>query len=228
MTTRRIDNGASDEASPVRVRRESDPTSWIRAYYDRTAAHYDKRLRPFERLLFAGGREWVCSQAQGEVLEIAVGTGLNLPHYPDGITLTGIDLSPQMLEIARGRARELRREIDLRVGDAQDLPFDDASFDTVVSTLSLCTIPDERAAVAEARRVLRRGGRFLLLEHVRSPVPIVRLVQRALEPITLRLEGDHQLREPNSALTAEGFSVETIERSKLGIVERLSARKAVI
>lgn len=71
----------------------------------------------YERLLFRGGREWVCSQAAGEVLEIAVGTGRNLPHYSAGVRLTGIELSPAMLEIARARARELGRDADLRVGD---------------------------------------------------------------------------------------------------------------
>ena len=126
-------------------------------------------MRFFERLLFAGGREWVCSQASGEVLEIAVGTGRNLPHYPEDVRVTGIEFSPAMLAIARARARELRRDADLRAGDARALDFPDERFDTVVCTLSLCTIVDDRAAVAEARRVLRPGGRFLLLEHVRSP-----------------------------------------------------------
>src|SRR5947209_4749556 len=162
-------------------------------------------MRLFDWALFGGGREWVCSQVEGEVLEIAVGTGRNLGHYPTGVRLTGIEFSPAMLEIARGRANALGREIDLRVGDAQALEFPDASFDTVVCTLALCTIPDDRAAVAEVNRVLRPGGRFLLLEHVRSPNPAVRGVQRLLEPLTLRFEGDHLLREPLDHLRDEGF-----------------------
>jgi ubiquinone/menaquinone biosynthesis C-methylase UbiE len=130
------------------------------------------------------------------------------------------------LEIARKRAEELGREIDLRVGDAQALDFPDASFDTVVCTLALCTIPNHRAAVSEVKRVLRPAGRFLLLEHVRSPVPAVRLGQRLLEPLMLRFEGDHLLREPLAHLRAEEFEVEQPLRSKLGIVERVVARKA--
>jgi SAM-dependent methyltransferase len=93
-----------------------------------------------------------------------------------------MELSPAMIEIARTRARELGLDVDLRVGDAQALDLPDESFDTVVCTLSLCTIPNHRAAVAEVRRVLRPGGRFLLLEHVRSPVLPVRLGQRLLDP----------------------------------------------
>jgi ubiquinone/menaquinone biosynthesis C-methylase UbiE len=194
--------------------------------YEKEAHKYDRQMRFFDRLLFAGGREWVCSQAEGEVLEIGLGTGRNLPHYRADVRLTGLELSPAMLEIARARARKLGREVDLRVRDAQALEFADESFDAVVCTLSLCTIPNDRAAVAEVRRVLRPGGRFLLLEHVRSPLLPIRLGQRLLEPLAVRLEADHLLREPLEHLRAEGFEVERLERSKLGIVERVSARKS--
>ena len=203
----------------------SGSTERVRRRYDATAARYDRSIAPFERLLFGGGREWVCSRARGEVLEIAAGTGRNLPFYPEGVRLTGIELSPRMLDVARRRARELGREVDLRLGDAQDLPFGDASFDTAICTLGLCTIPDDRGAVAEAARVLRPGGRLLLLEHVRSPILPVRLVQALLNPIALLLENDHLLREPLCHVEREGLVVEHLERSKWGIVERLAARK---
>jgi ubiquinone/menaquinone biosynthesis C-methylase UbiE len=205
-------------------RREQE-TERILQLYEREADKYDREMRFFEWLLFAGGREWVCSQAEGEVLEIAVGTGRNLPFYREHVRLTGIELSPAMLEVARARARELGRDADLRVGDAQALDFPDARFDSVVCTLSLCTIPDDRAAVAEVCRVLRPGGRFLLLEHVRSPLLPIRFAERLLEPLMLRFEGDHLLREPLDHSRAEGFEIERLERSKLGIVERVRARK---
>ncbi len=200
-------------------------TERVRRHYDRSAESYDRIISWAEKVLFGGGREWVCSQARGEVLEIAVGTGRNFPFYPEGVYLTGIELSPKMLDLARCRAAELRREVDLHVGDAQNLPFPDASFDTVVATLALCTIPDERRAVAEAARVLRPGGRLLLLEHVRSPVLPVRLLQRVLEPLTLLLDRDHLLREPLRCVEDSRLNVERLERSKLGVVERLAARK---
>src|SRR5437773_5151379 len=171
-------------------------TQRVLRLYEKEANKYDRQMRFFDRLLFAGGREWVCQQAAGDVLEIGIGTGRNLSHYRDDVRLTGVELSPAMLEIARARARELGREVDLRVGDAQALEFPDESFDSVVCTLSLCTIPDDRAAVAEVRRVLRPRGRFLLLEHVRSPLLPVRLVQQLLDPLAVRFEADHLLREP--------------------------------
>lgn len=203
----------------------ADRTERVQRHYDRSAGSYDRIISWAEKALFGGGREWICSRARGEVLEIAVGTGRNLPFYPEDVRLTGMELSPKMLNIAHRRARELGREDDLLLGDAQNLPFSDASFDTVVATLALCTIPDDRRAVAEAARVLRPGGRLLLLEHVRSLVLPVRMVQRVLEPLTLLLDHDHLLREPLRHVEDAGLVVERLERSKWGVVERLAARK---
>ena len=200
-------------------------TERVRHLQDKEAPRYDRQMRFFERVLFAGGREWACSRVQGRVLEIAVGTGRNLPFHRDDIELTAIELSPQMLEIAERRARELGREADLRLGDAQALDFPDASVDSVLCTFALCTIPDHRAAVAEVYRVLCPGGRFSLLEHVRSPARSVRRVQRLIEPLSVRFAADHLTREPLELLDGVGFEVEEMERSKWGIVERVLAHK---
>jgi len=200
-------------------------TERVRRLQDREAPRYDKQIAFFERFLFADGRVWVCRQARGNVLEIAAGTARNLPYYPAEVTLTGIELSEQMLAISRRRARELGREADLRLGDAQALDFPDDSFDTIVCTLGLCTIPDPRRAIAEARRVLRTGGSLLLLEHVRSPRLPIRLLQQLLEPLAVRFAADHLTREPLDYLAAEGFEIDNLERSKWGIVERVRARK---
>ncbi len=200
-------------------------TERIRVIFEREAGGYDRQISFFERVLFAGGREWVCSQAHGEVLEIALGTGRNLALYSPDVELTGIELSEAMLEIAQRRQADVGRLADLRVGDAQQLDFPDERFDTVVCTLGLCTIPDDDAAVSEAHRVLRPGGRLLLLEHVRSPRRTIRAVQRVLDPLLVRFQGDHVTREPLRHLRAQGFAIERLERSKLGIVERVAARK---
>jgi ubiquinone/menaquinone biosynthesis C-methylase UbiE len=200
-------------------------TERVRRLQDKEAPRYDRQISFFERILFGGGREWVCSRVEGDVLEVAAGTGRNLPHYPQSIRLTAIELSPEMLAIAKQRAQDLGSDADLRLGDAQALEFPDESFDTVAITLGLCTIPDSRQAIREAHRVLRTHGRLLLLEHVRSPSLPVRAVQRLLDPLMVRFEGDHLLRDPLDHLAAEGFEVERAERSKWGIVERVQARK---
>jgi len=200
-------------------------TARVRRIWEKLAPRYDKDIKRFERVLFLGGRKWVCSRVTGEVLEIGVGTGRNLEYYPQGVRLSGIDISASMLDIARRRASELGREVDLRVCDAQALQFGDESFDTVVFTLSLCSIPDDGKAISEANRVLRPGGRLLLLEHVASPRWLVRTVQRLLDWITVRTVGDHLVRDPLVHVQAQGFEVERMDRLKWGIVERVAARK---
>jgi ubiquinone/menaquinone biosynthesis C-methylase UbiE len=200
-------------------------TDRVRRVQDKHAGGYDRQISFFERILFGGGREWVCSRARGRTLELACGTARNLPFYPSEIELTGIELSPEMLAIGQKRARELGHPADLRLGDAQALEFEDESFNTVTCTLGFCTIPDTTAAAGEAFRVLRPGGQLLMLEHVRSPVPIVRGIERLLEPLAIRFEADHLTREPLDYLPGVGFQIDELKRSKWGIVERLRAHK---
>jgi ubiquinone/menaquinone biosynthesis C-methylase UbiE len=197
----------------------------LRAKWEKYAPRYDRDIGFFERVQFGGGREWVCSQATGDVLEVAVGTGRNLAFYPDGVRLTGVDFSPAMLAQARSRATELGREIDLREGDAQSLPFPDASFDTVVCTLGLCGFPDERAAIAEMHRVLRPGGALLLLDHVGSHHRLIHFGQWLLEKLTVRMLGDYQTRRPLTLVAHAGFVIQRQERLKAGMVERVAATK---
>jgi len=189
------------------------------------APRYDRDIRFFEKVQFGGGREWVCSRATGEVLEVAVGTGRNLPFYPAEVTVTGVELSPAMLDIARTRAAELGREVELREADAEELPFADGSFDTVVCTLSLCTIPDHARAIAEMARVLRPGGRLLLLDHIGSRWWPVWAVQRLIDVLTVRTAGEYQTRRPAPMLAAAGLQIVESQQLKLGTVERLHARK---
>ncbi|MCI0460922.1 MAG: class I SAM-dependent methyltransferase [Gemmataceae bacterium] len=200
-------------------------TERVRSFYNDIAPQYDRWVGYFEKVLVGAGRRWACAQAAGEVLEVAIGTGRNLVFYPEEVRLTGIDLSPAMLVIARQRAGELGRQADLRVGDAQALDFADARFDSVVCTLALCCIPDDRKAVAEMQRVLRPGGRLVLLDHVVSNVALVRAIQRMLEPLWVHFHKDSLLRHPIEHVRAEGLEILWQERSKLGIVERVLARK---
>lgn len=183
-------------------------------------------MRFFDRHLFGDSRQWACNQASGKVLEVAVGTGLNLEAYPPHVTLTGLDLSEAMLDIARSRATKLGRSASLQQGDAHALPFDDASFDSVVCTFGLCAIPDHTKAIAEMTRVLRPGGRLILVDHIESTSRLARAVQRTLEIFTVPLGGEHFLRRPLNQVRAGGFDIEQVQRFKLGLVERLVALKA--
>jgi ubiquinone/menaquinone biosynthesis C-methylase UbiE len=197
----------------------------LRRRWDKHAGSYDKQMTFADRRFFGDTRHWVCSQATGDVLEVAIGTGLNLSYYPDGARLTGVEWSPAMLAIARRRAADLGRQVDLRQGDAQALDFPAGSFDTVVCTFSLCAIPDDRQALAEMARVLRAGGRLLLADHVEATSRPARAAQRLVEMVSIPLGGEHWRRRPIRHVQAMGFTVERQERFKLGIVERLTARK---
>jgi len=196
----------------------------LRRYWDEQADSYDQRISFLDRHLFHDSRVWVGSRASGRVLEVAIGTGLNLPHYPESVELTGLEFSPAMLERARRRAAGLGRPIELHEGDAQALPFADRSFDTVVCTFSLCSIPDDRQALAEMARVLRPGGLLLLADHVAAASWFGRAVQGMAELVTIPLAGEYLRRRPIRQVQALGLPVEAHDRFKLGIIERLAAR----
>lgn len=207
-----------------------------RRVWDEAAPRYDQQIRLVDRWLFADEREWVCDRATGDALEVGIGTGRNLPFYRPEVRLTGVDLSAAMLaEASRRAAGDPRtgsdpraksgpRAVALCQADAQALPFPGASFDSVVCTLSLCNVPDDAAAVAEMARVLRPGGRLLLLDHVASSWPPVWLLQRLAELLTVRLAVEHLTRRPRTVLARVGLEVVEARRLKLGAVERVHAR----
>ncbi|HJT03477.1 MAG TPA: class I SAM-dependent methyltransferase [Pseudonocardiaceae bacterium] len=197
---------------------------WRRAW-DRHARTYDPEMRFLDRVLFGDTRSWICQQATGEVLEVAIGTGLNLEHYPPDLNVTGIDLSQEMLAIARRRADDLGRHVELRVGDAETLELPSAAFDTVVCTFSLCGIPDHHRALAEMTRVLRPGAALLLADHVVSSNLALRVGQRLAELVTVPLLGEHFRRRPIEQVRTAGLRIERHERFAAGLVERLRARE---
>lgn len=202
-----------------------DPTAKARRVWDAMAPRYDRDISFVERTWFAGGRRWVGDRATGEVLEVAIGTGRSLPFYPPEVTLTGVELSPAMLDVARHRANELAMDVDLREADAEALPFSDESFDTVVCTLSLCAIPDHAKAIEEMTRVLRHGGRLLLLDHIGSRWLPVWAAQWLIERFTIRAMGERMTRRPAPMLATSGMEMVESERLRLATVERVHARK---
>jgi ubiquinone/menaquinone biosynthesis C-methylase UbiE len=209
------------------VTTKPNETAKVLRAWEKSAPGYDRQIAFLERIWFGGGRQWLGARAQGRVLEVAVGTGLNLPHYPADTVVTGIELSPAMLAIATKRAADLGRDVDLRTGDAEALPFGDQVFDTVVCALSLCTIPEPATAIGQMWRVLVPGGRLLLLDHVGSTWPPIRAVQWLLERVTIRAAGEHFTRRQLPLVRAAGFDIVEVERLKAGTIERVLARKPV-
>jgi ubiquinone/menaquinone biosynthesis C-methylase UbiE len=205
---------------------EESPTDRQRRVWDKSAPSYDRQMDFVERLMARGDRAWLGERATGRVLEVAIGTGRSLPFYTAATSLTGVDLSPAMLAIARKRATARGLPVDLREGDAADLPVADASYDTVVCSLSLCTIPDPAAAIAEMKRALVRGGGLLLLDHVRSTWPPVYALQWLAERVSVPMAGEHYTRRPLPLVQAAGFEVVEQERLKAGVLERVHAVKS--
>lgn len=169
------------------------------------AVLYDLVMWPAERFCLGRLRRELLSTAGGRILEVGAGTGANLPYYRKGVHLVLSEPDSAMLR----RARLAGRPAVLAV--AEHLPVADAFFDSVVSTLVQCTVADPAAALAEVRRVLRPGGSFLLLEHVRSPDANTARLQARLTPWWKRLvRGCHLDRDTAAALVAAGFRIESI------------------
>jgi ubiquinone/menaquinone biosynthesis C-methylase UbiE len=148
-----------------------------------------------------------------------------MPHYPDDLTLIGVDLSPDMLAVARARAEQLGRALELLEADAQDLPFPDNSFDTVVCTYALCSVLDDFLAVGEMRRVLRPGGRLILVDHVRSTVAPIYWLQWLYEFVPRRTKGEYMTRRPAQHVKSPEFEIVAHDRLRAGVVERVVAVK---
>jgi ubiquinone/menaquinone biosynthesis C-methylase UbiE len=176
-----------------------------------------------ERLL-RGRRRKVGEAVRGRVLDIGFGTGLSLPHYPPGVEVVGIDASRGMLAYGRGVARRAGREVSLLEMDAEHLAFADRSFDSVAFNLCLCTIPDPLAAVREAVRVARPGAPMVFLEHVRSHVPPVALLQEVLNPALVALQEDHFNRRTADVVRRAGVEIESIDRWLLGFFNLIVGR----
>jgi ubiquinone/menaquinone biosynthesis C-methylase UbiE len=191
--------------------------------YDRFARWYDW-VEGIPDLLGVGRlRRSLLSRASGRVLEVAVGTGKNLPYYPDGCRITAMDLSSEMLNVARERAAKLSMYVSFSLADAETLPFPDHSFDTVVSSLSGCTFPNPARAVREMARVCRTGGKILLLEHGRSDREWLghwqdRHADRFAEPL-----GCHWNREPLELVEHAALKVVRARRTFFGIFHQIEA-----
>jgi ubiquinone/menaquinone biosynthesis C-methylase UbiE len=162
-------------------------------------------------------RTRIGSMIEGRVLEVGVGTGLNLEHYPPGTEVAGIDLSPAMLAIARNRAAGLDLKADFREMDAQTLDFPDRSFDSVVFSLCLCTIPDPERAIREGLRVARPGARMIFFEHVRSNLLPVALLEELINPLTVRFTADHWNRRTMDTIRSAGIQLDYLRRAWLGV-----------
>ncbi len=180
------------------------------------AALYDPLGARWEKKHGEALRRDLLADVRGRVLEIGVGTGLSFPHYPDVDEIVGVEPSEPMLRRARRRAAETGREIQLVQAPAEELPFQDESFDTVVAMTVLCTVDDVDRALAEIHRVLRPAGRFVFVEHVRAEDPkLARWQDRLERPWQWFAGGCHPNRRTLQAIDSAGFEVTGLEEGEL-------------
>lgn len=197
---------------------KQDRTETIKKRYNRIAPVFEW----MDRMIREEWRSRLLSQVGGDVLEVGIGTGANLRHYPRGVRLTGIDFSPRMLHYARKRAEQMNLDVCLEEMDAENLRFPDHTFDYVVATCVFCSVPDPFKGMNEMRRVCKPEGKVLLLEHMRSEHPLLGPVMDLLNPVTVRITGANINRRTMDNLRRADFSVVEKEELMGSILRRLT------
>lgn len=184
-------------------------TNKIKQRYNRIARFYDILEFPMEHM-FSGYRKKLLKETEGKTLEVGVGTGKNIPYYPDNVEVTGIDFSEKMIEKAEKKSGT-RDNVRVQVMDAEKMTFNDNIFDTVITSCVFCSVPDPVKGLQEIRRVCKTGGKILMLEHVRSNRKILGPVMDFLNPIPLNIVGANINRQTYQNLLKAGFDRKTID-----------------
>lgn len=174
----------------------------------------EKRWAPVKRELF--------SKMKGKILFVAVGTGLDIKHFPAGRDIVAIDISPRMLEKARPRAEAYPGRLELRETDVHDLDFPDASFDQVFTSCTFCSVPDPVGGLAQLRRVLRPGGELYMFEHTGSRYFPFSLMLDLMTPLVRRVGPDLNRRTVSNVERA-GFAVKEVRNVYLDVVKTIHA-----
>ncbi len=207
---------------------QSTETSRVQKIYDRIAPEWDGRQgRAENRMLGDTMRQTLADRLHGDVLEIGTGTGVTLRHLAGNTSVTsftGTDLSSGMLDQARPLVETVPFPVTLREMDADHLDFPDASFDTVTTSLTLCTVPDPARTLREMARLCKPGGTIAILEHVLAPNPIVALGLKLVAPIQRRAMGCNLDRRTDRLVGELGFQVDHHESRFLGIFHLIIAR----
>lgn len=196
----------------------------IRRRYSRIAPLYDLMEAPMEQGV-SGWRRQIMEEVRGRVLEVGVGTGKNLPHYPPERQVVGIDFSRQMLRRTREKVPEAEEgvRVDLIEMDAEALAFPDRTFDTVLTSCVFCSVPDADAGLEEIHRVLRPGGRLVMLEHVRSEKPLLGPLMDLLNPIPVTIYGANINRRTVERVEEAGFELLEVTDLWLDIFKKILA-----
>lgn len=197
-------------------------TELVREKYDKKADKYDRMMAPMEKMMMAKWRKQLLSKVNGLVLEAGVGTGANLPFYPEEVKVIAVDLSPKMLEIAKRKLPLTKAVVELQLADIQELPFPDNTFDTIVTACVFCTVPDPVRGFRELRRVIKPEGKLYFLEHVRSYGFILGPVMDYLNPLTVKFSGTNINRITEENIRLSGMKIVQVEQLFSDIVKLIT------
>jgi len=207
--------------------KKPDPrdTERTRNRYQRISRLYDlMEILPEQKYL--PWREKLWSLVKGpRILEVGVGTGKNIPFYPPDMQVTGIDLTPGMLEHARERAAKINLDVDLHLGDTQSLDFEDDTFDSVVATFVFCSVPNPILGLQELERVTKPGGQIILMDHVRSENSILGALMDILNPVVVRMMGANINRRTIENIRLAGLQIDKVEDLGMGDIFKLAVTK---
>lgn len=180
-------------------------TEKIKHRYNRISKLYDLVEKPMENM-FSKHRSEMLLQTKGKVLEVGAGTGKNFQHYPHDVEVTAIDFSPEMVKIASSKAAKLENIKMVIEMDAENMAFNDDTFDTVVTSCVFCSVPHPVKGLREIKRVCKDGGKVLMLEHVKSKKPVISPLMDVMNPSPLHLYGANINRDTVENLYKAGFT----------------------
>lgn len=192
-------------------------TERVRKRYDRISRFYDAFVWGIEGRLFRRLRKETLGRLEGRILEVGVGTGKNLQYYSSRAEVTGIDISARMLEKAKVRAKDSSAKVTLYEMDAQELTFGDSTFDYVVATFVLCSVPDPVRTAEEMRRVVKPRGKIILIEHVLSRYRLIALFEHVHNPLTSTLFGFNVNRDTKANIEKANLCI--ISDEELGLFD---------
>jgi ubiquinone/menaquinone biosynthesis C-methylase UbiE len=201
-------------------------TEKIKRRYNRIAKVFDLTEVMMERGQMKLWRAALWKEAKGKILEVGVGTGKNIRYYPQDADITAIDFSERMLEKARVKAEKAGKNVDLKLMDVQQLDFPEDTFDTVITTCVLCSVPDPIKGLQEIRRVCKKDGQIIMLEHVRSKRPMIGVIMDILNPLVVRIVGANINRDTIENLKHAGLKIEVEKDLMADIVKHIQCTNA--